>query len=80
LYLRQVNLDPLEPIPIEWSISGASEVVGTFLRREAIKQVSERIPKTRDGARGKLSEQRLQLGEGLLDRRCGPCTIGSGIA
>jgi len=58
----------LEPIPIEWSIFGVCQVVGAFLGREAIKQVSERMPKTFDGARGKLSEQRLQLGEGSLDR------------
>jgi hypothetical protein len=36
----------LERIPIEWNISGAGKVVGTFLGREAIKQITEGVPET----------------------------------
>lgn len=59
---------PLERIPFEWTISGIGEIVGAFLRREAFEDVAEGVPEGGDSPGGDLAEQRLELGEGLLDR------------
>ena len=57
----------LERIPFEWNISVVGEVVGAFVRAEAGERVTEGIPKSGDGSGGDLSQERFELGEGLLD-------------
>lgn len=49
-------------------ISGGVEEVGAFLGREAIKEVADALDKGIDGAGRYLPQQRLELGEGHLDR------------
>ncbi len=57
----------LERIPFEWNISVIGDVVGAFVRAEAGEQVAEGIPKSGDGSGSALSQERFELGEGLLD-------------
>ena len=64
---KHLGISVLERIPNEWTISGAGEIVGTFLRGEALEQIAERVPQPADSARGELSQQRFELGEGFLD-------------
>ena len=44
-----------------------AEIVGAFVGLEALEQRADGGPQGVDGAGGRLAEQRLELGEQLLD-------------
>jgi len=49
-------------------IAGVSEVVGALVWSGGVKEQADSVPKLVDRAGGDLSEQRLELGEHLLNR------------
>src|ERR1700761_5701747 len=57
----------LEHVCFRWSIACVSEIVGAFLWREAIEQRTDPAPGGFDSALCGLAQQRLKLGEDLLD-------------
>jgi hypothetical protein len=44
------------------------EVVGAFGGSEGVEQLADGVPERLDGARRGGAQQRLELGEGVLDR------------
>src|SRR5271156_3916445 len=53
----------------EWvGITGGTEVVGAFVLGEAIEQLADAVPQAVSSSFWGLAEQRLELGEGHLDR------------
>ena len=50
-----------------WFISSCREVAGAVLRREAWQSVVDNVPEAVDGACRRLAQDRLELGEGVLD-------------
>lgn len=58
----------LERSPIGWIISGSGEGVGEFGRGVGVDDAGDCIPKGVDRALGGSAQQRLEPGEGVLDR------------
>ncbi len=65
---REVTSIALERTPITCIVSGGAELVGALGRREEINDASYGMPKTVDGSLGGLSQERHELGEGVIDR------------
>lgn len=53
---------------MRWNIAGVGEVAGTFGWGEGSEELADSVPEGFDGARGGGSEERLELGESVLDR------------
>ena len=71
--LPQADLRPrptarLEHIPLRWNIARVDEVIGALGRREGVEPAADGAPEVVDAWRPGAAEQRLQLGEDLLDR------------
>ena len=49
-------------------VHGGSEVVGALGRRERVEASADDGPEVIDGAGGGLAQERLELGDGVLDR------------
>ena len=49
------------------SVSSVEEVISAFVRGEVIEQAAEAFPAGLDGLLGGVSQEMLELGEGLLD-------------
>src|SRR5881275_3246821 len=49
-------------------VSGRGEVVGALGGRESVDEAPDGGPKALDGAFGRLAQERLQLGESILNR------------
>ena len=58
----------LERDPLGWSIAGIGEVIGAFLRGEAVEKVADAAPSGFDCAGVGFAQQGLQRGKYLLDR------------